>query len=132
MTAEAEVFIDFEAGLHRVGTLRTYLRRGRVAATFEYHSHWLANPDRFTVVQESMTPLAQLGTSVHFGAVQVHRALRRTRLPFEQQAHAKGAERDHEDQAEATEDLVERLDARPLQVVDTVDRVDAVGVAAAL
>lgn len=49
MTAEAEVFIDFEAGLHRVGTLRTYLRRGRVAATFEYHSDWLANPDRFSI-----------------------------------------------------------------------------------
>jgi serine/threonine-protein kinase HipA len=29
--------------------LRTYLRRGRVAATFEYHSDWLASPDRFSI-----------------------------------------------------------------------------------
>jgi len=49
MTPDIEVFIDFDAGLRRVGTLRGHVRRGRATATFEYHEDWLGAPACFSL-----------------------------------------------------------------------------------
>jgi serine/threonine-protein kinase HipA len=48
--ADIEVYIDFEAGLKRVGTLHRNARRGGEAISFEYHSTWLVccPTDNFT------------------------------------------------------------------------------------
>ncbi|HEV7158763.1 MAG TPA: type II toxin-antitoxin system HipA family toxin [Caulobacteraceae bacterium] len=47
--AEVEVYIDFAAGLHRVGTLHRQARRGGEAVVFEYHPDWLADAARFSL-----------------------------------------------------------------------------------
>ena len=54
--ADIEVYIDFSAGLRRVGTLRRQPRRGGEAVVFEYHPTWLADAARF-----SLEPALTLG-----------------------------------------------------------------------
>ena len=49
MTPDIEVFIDFAAGLRRVGTLRGYVRRGHATATFEYQEDWLGAREGFSL-----------------------------------------------------------------------------------
>jgi serine/threonine-protein kinase HipA len=54
--ADVEVYIDFVAGLRRVGTLHRQARRGGEAVVFEYHPEWLADAARF-----SLEPALTLG-----------------------------------------------------------------------
>jgi len=56
MAADLEVFIDFAAGLKRVGTLHRGPRRGGEAVSFEYHASWLGDSARF-----SLEPALTLG-----------------------------------------------------------------------
>ena len=49
MTREIEVWVDFESGLKRVGSLYRHARRGEEAVSFEYHPGWLGDPDRFSL-----------------------------------------------------------------------------------
>lgn len=70
--ADIEVYIDFAAGLRRVGTLRRQARRGGEAVVFEYHQEWLADAARFslepalTLGQGAFAPAAGLTT---FGSI---------------------------------------------------------------
>src|SRR3954471_11784586 len=56
MAADLEVFIDFAAGLKRVGTLHRAPRRWGEAVSFEYHASWLGDGARF-----SLEPALTLG-----------------------------------------------------------------------
>lgn len=56
MTEQIEVHIDFELGIKRVGTLYRHPRRGGEALSFEYHSEWLQDLNRF-----SLEPALALG-----------------------------------------------------------------------
>jgi serine/threonine-protein kinase HipA len=47
--ADIEGYIDFAAGLKRVGTLRRHARRGEETTSFEYHPDWLADKARFSL-----------------------------------------------------------------------------------
>jgi serine/threonine-protein kinase HipA len=49
MAADIEVFIDFAAGLKRVGTLHRQPRRSGEAVSFEYHAGWLNDAARFSL-----------------------------------------------------------------------------------
>ncbi len=54
--ADVEVYIDFAAGLRRVGALHRQARRGGEAVVFEYHPEWLGDAARF-----SLEPALTLG-----------------------------------------------------------------------
>src|ERR1700678_2768660 len=54
--ADIDVYIDFESGVKRVGTMHRHVRRGGEATSFEYHGDWLADPARF-----SLEPALTLG-----------------------------------------------------------------------
>lgn len=54
--ADIEVYIDFAAGLKRVGTLHRHARRGGEAISFEYHPAWLEDRACF-----SLEPALALG-----------------------------------------------------------------------
>ena len=54
--ADIDVYVDFESGLKRVGTVHRHVRRGGEATSFEYHADWLADPARF-----SLEPALALG-----------------------------------------------------------------------
>ena len=54
--ADIDVYVDFESGLKRVGTVHRHVRRGVEATSFEYHADWLADPARF-----SLEPALTLG-----------------------------------------------------------------------
>jgi serine/threonine-protein kinase HipA len=54
--ADIEVYVDFESGLKRVGTVHRHVRRGGEVTSFEYHADWLADPARF-----SLEPALTLG-----------------------------------------------------------------------
>ena len=54
--SDVEVYIDFAAGLRRVGTLHRQPRRGGEAVAFEYHPEWLADAAKF-----SLEPALALG-----------------------------------------------------------------------
>jgi serine/threonine-protein kinase HipA len=49
MAVDIDVFIDFAAGLKRVGTLHRQPRRGGEAVSFEYHPGWLGDAARFSL-----------------------------------------------------------------------------------
>jgi serine/threonine-protein kinase HipA len=53
---DIEVYIDFAAGLKRVGTLHRRARRGGEAISFEYDDTWLGDPAQF-----SLEPALSLG-----------------------------------------------------------------------
>jgi serine/threonine-protein kinase HipA len=46
---DIEVYIDFAAGLKRVGMLRRHARRGQETTSFEYGPDWLADDARFSL-----------------------------------------------------------------------------------
>lgn len=54
--ADIEVYIDFQAGLKRVGTLHRHALRGGEAVSFEYHPAWLGDRACF-----SLEPALALG-----------------------------------------------------------------------
>ncbi len=54
--SDVEVYIDFAAGLRRVGTLHRQARRGGEAVAFEYHAEWLTDAAKF-----SLEPALALG-----------------------------------------------------------------------
>ena len=49
MANDVEVYIDFEHGLRRVGTLHRHARRGVETTSFEYHADWLRDANRFSL-----------------------------------------------------------------------------------